>query len=124
LATVCISALERVDSAARPASFTPLMDSKSPRASQSSGLDAGTRLPTLDMLLAPSEERFRLLVESVKDYGIFMLDLRGTVVSWNQGAERISGYTASDIVGRHFSIFYPPEEIDFGRTARGIGRRW
>jgi PAS domain S-box-containing protein len=115
LATVCISALERVDSAARPASFTPLMDSKSPRASQSSGLDAGTRLPTLDMLLAPSEERFRLLVESVKDYGIFMLDLRGTVVSWNQGAERISGYTASDIVGRHFSIFYPPEEIARGR---------
>ena len=91
------------------------MDRKSPHASHAPTVDTSTQLTTLDRLLAPSEERFRLLVESVKDYGIFMLDLHGTVVSWNQGAERISGYTASDIVGRHFSIFYPPEDIARGR---------
>jgi len=61
--------------------------------------------------LRQSEERFRLLVQSVKDYAIFMLDVEGRIVSWNDGAERIKGYTASEIVGRHFSVFYPPELI-------------
>jgi len=56
-----------------------------------------------------SEERFRLLVESVKDYAIFMLDTDGLVVSWNAGAERITGYTASEAVGAHFSQFYTTE---------------
>jgi PAS domain S-box-containing protein len=56
-----------------------------------------------------SEERFRLLVESVKDYAIFMLDCDGLVVSWNAGAERITGYAASEVVGAHFSRFYAPE---------------
>jgi hypothetical protein len=56
-----------------------------------------------------SEERFRLLVESVKDYAIFMLDTEGLVVSWNAGAERITGYTASEAVGAHFSQFYSAE---------------
>ncbi len=56
-----------------------------------------------------SEERFRLLVESVKDYAIFMLDCDGLVTSWNAGAERITGYSASEAVGRHFSGFYAEE---------------
>ena len=56
-----------------------------------------------------SEERFRLLVESVKDYAIFMLDPEGRVVSWNAGAQRIKGYTAQDVIGRHFSVFYTEE---------------
>ena len=56
-----------------------------------------------------SEERFRLLVESVKDYAIFMLDPEGRVVSWNAGAQRIKGYAAQDVIGRHFSVFYPEE---------------
>jgi PAS domain S-box-containing protein len=59
-----------------------------------------------------SEERFRLIVESVKDYALFMLDPGGHVVSWNAGAERIKGYTADEIVGRHFSCFYLPEAIE------------
>jgi len=59
--------------------------------------------------LRQSEERFRLLVETVQDYAIFMLDPTGHVVSWNAGAERIKGYRASDIIGRHFRNFYPPE---------------
>jgi PAS domain S-box-containing protein len=59
--------------------------------------------------LADSERRFRLLVHSVKDYAIFMLDTDGVVISWNDGAERIKGYTADDILQRHFSVFYPEE---------------
>lgn len=61
-------------------------------------------------------ERFQLLVESVHDYAIFMLDPKGNVVSWNAGAERIQGFKAQDIVGRHFSRFYP--ETTEGTTWR------
>ncbi|HEX3037293.1 MAG TPA: histidine kinase dimerization/phosphoacceptor domain -containing protein [Thermodesulfobacteriota bacterium] len=66
-------------------------------------------------ILVEGEERFRLLVESVKDYAIFMLDPRGYIVSWNIGAERIKGYRAGEIIGRHFSIFYPKEDIERGK---------
>jgi len=59
--------------------------------------------------------RFRLLVESVKDYAIFILDPTGHVSSWNPGAERIKGYTADEIIGRHFSTFYPAEAIASGK---------
>ncbi|HET7689180.1 MAG TPA: PAS domain S-box protein [Nocardioidaceae bacterium] len=57
-----------------------------------------------------SEERFRLLVEAVEDYAIFMLDPAGVIVSWNSGAERIKGYSASEIIGRHFRVFYPEDK--------------
>ncbi|MFE4171489.1 PAS domain S-box protein [Streptomyces sp. NPDC056909] len=60
---------------------------------------------------APSETAFTLLVNSVLDYGIFMLDPGGYVSTWNAGAERIKGYRAGDIIGKHFSVFYPPEDI-------------
>jgi PAS domain S-box-containing protein len=70
--------------------------------------------------LRTSEERFRLLVDSVKDYAIFMLDPRGYVTSWNQGAERIKGYRAGEIIGRHFSIFYPAGDVATGEPARGL----
>jgi len=60
--------------------------------------------------LRESEERFRLLVQSVKDYAIFMLDPDGYVTTWNAGAERIKGYTANEIIGRHFSVFYPESD--------------
>jgi hypothetical protein len=53
--------------------------------------------------------RYRLLVESVKDYAIFILSCDGRVMTWNPGAERIKGYKADDIIGQHFSVFYPPE---------------
>jgi PAS domain S-box-containing protein len=62
-------------------------------------------------MLHLSEERYRLLVASVRDYAIFMLDPKGYVLSWNAGAERIKGYRAEEIIGRHFSTFYPPEDI-------------
>jgi PAS domain S-box-containing protein len=78
--------------------------------------------------LRDSEQRFRLLVKSVKDYGIFMLDPHGRVASWNEGAESIKGYTADEIIGRHFSTFYPAEDIASGkpqlelRVASEVGR--
>ena len=61
--------------------------------------------------LRDSEERFRLLVESVVDYAIITLDDDGVITSWNNGAEKMNGYTASEITGRHFSRLYPPEDI-------------
>ena len=61
-----------------------------------------------------ADESFRLLVDSVKDYAIVMLDPEGHVASWNAGAERIKGYTPEEIVGAHFSAFYPPEAIQRG----------
>ena len=60
--------------------------------------------------LRRSEERFRLLVTAVRDYAIFMLDPTGHVMSWNAGARRIKQYTARDIIGQHFRVFYPPED--------------
>ena len=58
-----------------------------------------------------SERRFRLLVQSVTDYAIYMLDPDGYVANWNPGAARIKGYTAAEIVGEHFSRFYTPEDL-------------
>ena len=59
--------------------------------------------------LRESEQKFRLLVEAVQDYAIFMLDAHGRVNSWNVGAERLKGYKATEIMGAHFSKFYPPK---------------
>lgn len=77
----------------------------------------GTRLVEAGMLLAEreralrdNEERIRLIIDGVKDYGIFALDTAGHVTSWNPGAERIKGYTEQEIIGQHFSVFYLPEE--------------
>jgi PAS domain S-box-containing protein len=78
--------------------------------------------------LLHSEQRFRLLVENVQDYAIFMLDSHGRVASWNTGAERIKGWRADEIVGRPFETFYPPELVEQGwpqeelRRARAEGR--
>jgi PAS domain S-box-containing protein len=65
-----------------------------------------------DELLKASEEQYRLLVTSVKDYGIYMLDTKGRIASWNTGAMRILGYTEDEVLGKHFSIFYPKEDAD------------
>jgi PAS domain S-box-containing protein len=67
-----------------------------------------------------TEESFRLMVESVTDYAIVMLDPTGRVVSWNSGAERIEGYSADEIVGEHFSRFYPREDIARGAPQRDL----
>ncbi len=64
-----------------------------------------------DEKLRLSEERLRLMVEGVQDYAIFMLDPQGRVATWNSGAERIKGYRADEIIGEHFSCFYPEEAL-------------
>ncbi|HAV35780.1 MAG TPA: hybrid sensor histidine kinase/response regulator [Massilia sp.] len=71
--------------------------------------------------LRASEERFRLLVQGVSDYAIFMLSPEGVVSNWNGGAERIKGYSEQEIVGQHFSSFYTPEERESGMPARALG---
>ena len=60
---------------------------------------------------------YRLLVESVRDYAIFALDAEGYILTWNNGAQRFKGYTRDEIVGQHFSIFYPPEDLAAGKPA-------
>ena len=62
--------------------------------------------------LRQSEERFRLLVEEVKDYAILMLDPEGHVTTWNKGARRTIGYEAEEIIGEHVSLFYTEEDIE------------
>jgi PAS domain S-box-containing protein len=75
-------------------------------------------LPRTD--LAESERRFRLLVEGVSDYAIYMLDPSGVIVNWNAGAHRIKGYTAPEVVGQHFRMFYPPAERATGLPERNL----
>jgi PAS domain S-box-containing protein len=72
--------------------------------------------------LRQSEEMFRLLVASVQDYAIFMLDPGGNVMSWNEGAERIKGYRADEVIGKNFSVFYPPEERESGTPGKLLER--
>ena len=70
--------------------------------------------------LRASEEQFRLLVQSVTDYAIFMLNPEGVITNWNSGAERIKGYNREEIVGQHFSKFYTPEDLATGLPARAL----
>src|SRR5262249_48249936 len=70
--------------------------------------------------LRESEERLRLIVEGVRDYAIFMLDPTGRVATWNAGAERIQGYRAKEIIGSHFSKFYPPADVAAQKPEREL----
>ncbi|ARP84952.1 hybrid sensor histidine kinase/response regulator [Bordetella genomosp. 9] len=70
--------------------------------------------------LFAAEQRFRLLVQGVRDYAIFMLDPDGRITNWNAGAQAIKGYTAQEIVGEHFSRFYTPEDRERGEPARAL----
>jgi len=78
---------------------------------------AHTRLATT---IEHGDRIYQLMVEAVRDYAIFMLDPNGYVASWNTGAERIKGYSASEIIGQHFSVFYPPEAIAIGHPQREL----
>ena len=79
----------------------------------------------LERNLRESERNFRLLVEGITDYAIYMLDPEGRIANWNRGAERIKGYKAKEIVGQHFSVFYTPEDraADLPRRALEIARK-
>jgi PAS domain S-box-containing protein len=73
-----------------------------------------------DVALRESEERFRLLVQGVTDYAIYMLDPSGRITNWNLGGQRLKGYLPEEIVGEHFSRFYLPEDREAGEPARGL----
>lgn len=82
----------------------------------------GPRLPSPDDPVPPGDrtidsDLYRLLVHSVRDYGIFLLDPLGNVASWNEGAQRIKGWSAEEIIGRHFSTFYPESDVVSGKPA-------
>jgi PAS domain S-box-containing protein len=68
------------------------------------------------------EKRFRLLVDGIEDYGIYMLDPQGRVSSWNPGAKRLNGYETEEIIGQHFSCFYPPEAVAQGQPEQDLNR--
>jgi PAS domain S-box-containing protein len=72
--------------------------------------------------LRQSEQRFRLMVEAVQDYAIFMLDPKGNIAGWNAGAQRIKGYSAEEIIGKHFSCFYPKGIAEAGWPAEELRR--
>ena len=82
----------------------------------------------IQSMVRQSGEPFRLLVESVRDYAIFILDTQGYIITWNAGAENIKGYRAEEIIGKHFSIFYPEEDLKWDKPgyelkeATAVGR--
>ncbi|HEV2510413.1 MAG TPA: PAS domain S-box protein [Bosea sp. (in: a-proteobacteria)] len=73
-----------------------------------------------DEALRRSEEKFRLLVQGVTDYAIYMLDADGIVTNWNLGAERIKGYAPDEVIGKHFSLFYTPDERESGEPQKAL----
>ncbi len=75
-----------------------------------------TKRKAAETALRQSEERFRMVVEGVKDYALFLLDTAGRVVSWNAGAEWINGYRANEVLGQHYSVLYPREKVQAGDT--------
>ena len=81
-------------------------------------------MPIADRSSAPIDDaqRYRMLVEAITDYAIYMLDPDGLVTSWNSGAQRLKGYSVDEIIGHHFSRFYTPEDIEAGLPARGLER--
>lgn len=79
-------------------------------------------VPATGALLHSAEEKFKLLLNSIRDQAIYMLDPDGIVMTWNSGAERIKGYSADEIVGAHFSCFYSPEDVEAGKPAMELSQ--
>jgi len=110
-------------------SATPVQDGQGRIIASVTVFNDITELTEALQSLRESEERFRLLVDGVKDYALYLTDTGGHVISWNAGAERITGYPIREILGQSIARFYPPEEIDGGvperdlTAANGEGRR-
>ena len=88
----------------------------------SSSIRDVTERKKFELKLKETEQRFRLLVEGVKDYAIIGLDPQGLISSWNRGAERIKGYSAGEIIGKHFSCFYPADDVARNLPGELLGR--
>jgi PAS domain S-box-containing protein len=93
---------------------------KSKRSGSTSTRRPKSRSTTRVRRLDDVDKLYRLLIETVTDYAIFVLDATGVIRSWNPGAQRLKGYTSDEIVGKHFSIFYPQGDIDAGKPAREL----
>jgi PAS domain S-box-containing protein len=104
------------------ASLTPVRDDDGSPLYVLLQLQDVTALRGVESALASWQDRFRLLVESVRDYAIFLLDGEGHVSSWNIGAQRIKGYEEQEILGKHFSIFYTAADIQRGHPAHILAR--
>ena len=94
--------------------LTPIFDSQKKLVAISGVSRDITEQKKAERVLRESEARYRILVEGVKDYAIITLDPEGNITTWNEGAERIKGYKAEEILGRHFSVCYPPDFIKSG----------
>src|SRR5215469_3451617 len=83
-----------------------------------------TANPTMTSVKSPSldERRFRVLIDAVTDYAIYMLDPEGKIISWNPGAERINGYKLDEVVGQSYAIFFRDEDRKQGRPDRALER--
>ena len=73
-------------------------------------------VPVVSAPLGQTADLFQLLVDNIRDYAIILLDPKGTVLTWNQGAERLKGWKTGEIIGQNFSRFYPPEDLAKGKT--------
>jgi PAS domain S-box-containing protein len=96
------------------AHFCPVKDSRGSVVGATGLIIDMTERIQVQRALRESERRYRQVMESVKDYAIFTLDPDGYVTSWNPGAERIKGFRAGEVIGKHFSIFYTPEDVKKG----------
>jgi PAS domain S-box-containing protein len=79
-----------------------------------------TEEKSIEEFRAASESQLRLIVDSIHDYAIYMLDVDGTIETWSRGAERIKGYSAAEVIGQNFALFYPPEDAAAGKPARQL----
>jgi formate hydrogenlyase transcriptional activator len=98
----------------------PLFDSEGKIYATGSVVTDITERKRVQEALEQNEERFRMLVEDMQDYALYMVDPSGTVVTWNAGAARIKGYKAEEILGEHFSCFYEAIDIELGRPGRTL----
>jgi len=92
-----------------------IRDISSRKAAEARLVKAEGKRRLVENSLRESEERYRMLLDGIEDYAIFMMDPRGRILSWNAGAERIKGYRADEIIGQNFSCFFPLEDIERGR---------
>lgn len=100
--------------------LAPVFDEKKVFNGYSCLMKEVTEKKMMELGLRQSEERYRLMVDSVQDYGIFLLDPKGHIVTWNEGAQRIKGYAANEIIGKHFSIFYTSEDLATKKPEREL----
>jgi PAS domain S-box-containing protein len=119
---------DSVDQQARYAALQAAIAAVSTRA-QAANAAIGTRAQAVSGPTGPAQQgddAFRLLVNAVEDYAIFLLDPAGIILSWNTGAQRIKGYTADEIIGQHFARFYPPDAVAAGTpmTLLAIAAQW